>query len=137
MLVAQVIPAVLAGERLDRVGTQVGARRGSGDCGPDLRAYLAGTPASRVADVEDRGAGVLADGGGVPPGQFDVFQNAFQRAARRRPGGFVANGLLQGDFDIRRQICGCQTDQLQNRFGQVLLHACLRPLFLALYLRWD
>ena len=119
MLVAQVVAGVLAVERIDRVGAQVGLFGGFGHRGLDLLAQLARAPALGVAHEEDRRAGILADGGGIAPGHLDVFQDGFQRVVGRRAGFFLGQGLAQHFFHIRRQVGRCKSHQFKNFLGQI------------------
>jgi hypothetical protein len=81
--IAQVVAGVLAGERIDRVGAQVRALGCLHHGGLDLLAQLARAPAFGVVHVEDRRAGVLADGRGFGARNLYIFDDGFQRAARR------------------------------------------------------
>ena len=72
---------------------------------------------SGMVDVEDRRAGVLADGGRVAPRQLDVLQDGLQRAVRRRARGLAFARHGQRLLDIRRQVGRRAADQLQQSRG--------------------
>jgi hypothetical protein len=90
---AQVVAGIAPGERIHRVGAQVGAPGGFCYRGFDLSAQLARAPAFGVVDVKDGCAGVLADGRRIGARQLHILQDGFQRAARRRTGGFFFHRL--------------------------------------------
>ena len=118
-LVAQVVPAVLSGERIHRVGAQVGQAGGFRHGRPDLLAQLAGAPALRVPDIEDGCTGILADGGPVLAGHGDVLEDRFHGTPGGRAGGLAVAGLNQAGFHIRGQVGGRQPDELQKVVGVV------------------
>jgi hypothetical protein len=75
VVTAQVVPAVLSAQRVDRVGAQERTPGRFHRRRIDLAAQLARAPAFRVPDVKDRGPGVLANRRGVPTRNFNIFQD--------------------------------------------------------------
>src|SRR3972149_10625064 len=81
-LVAQVVAAVLAAERVDGIRAEVGLLRRNGYRLTDLFAQPARAPSGRVPHVEERRSGVLADRAGLLPRQRHVLQDRIERTGR-------------------------------------------------------
>ncbi len=110
---AQVVAAVLARERVHRVGAQLPLLRGLGDGLADLAPHDKLVGADGRADLEGGPARVLADGPLVAGGHVDVGGDDLQRLGRaRRLLGL--HGARHGPPHVRRQVHRGLGDQLQH-----------------------
>ena len=116
-LFAQIVAAVLAGERIHRIRPQLAQPRSFGhrlaDGFPDADLVHAHR---RVHD--ERGhAGVLADGAFVIAGHIDIGEDNIERLRRLRSRRLRTGGQRHGGADIRRKIGRGLHDEFQQTGG--------------------
>ena len=125
IFIADVVAGVLAGQGIHRVGAQIYPFGGFRHRGFDLTAHFPGAPSRGHVHVENRGAGILADGGRMFTRDLDVFQDGVQHAFGNRAGFLFFMGCGDGAFHIFGQAGGRQADEFQNFLCQIWLHVSL------------
>ena len=101
---ADVVPAVLASERIDRVGAQLPLPRGFLNRLKNLLLHGDLVHTDRRLDLERRHTGILADGGGTLGCHIDIHCNGLKSKIRLCPAQFPLRRGLDRPPDIRRKI---------------------------------
>src|SRR5258708_18713370 len=117
---AQVVAAVLAGQRIDGIRAQLAALGGFGHRFPDGLLHLDLIHPHRSVDHKGGHAGVLADGPLILLRHIDIRGNDVQRLRGLRVGSFRAQCVLHRFAHVRWQVGGGLGDEFDEALYEKL-----------------
>ena len=122
---AQVVPGILAGDRVDGVRAQLPTRRRFHDRTVDLLPHRDLVHPDRHLDLERRHASVLADRAFALRRLIDVEGDDVERPGGAVAGRLGADGAGHRGTHVRRQVGRCSHDQREHALEQLWQHTPL------------